>query len=204
MWRFVDCRLEYTARLGDTNTRFTVTATRGGSSVGTFSLEYPPDLAPSGARSSLVLQLRDDNRWMSVFRTVEISPGHAATHGYYEDDAEAPPPWSHIGSLPGLRVFFPPVTHFSTPDWKTGWDPMSPIESVAVGTRLEGWFSIGGNMAALVTARSENDRFSGSYLVLASGRLLWARVVVGGQPHVLEARLVSACDGPTLQPLGAM
>jgi hypothetical protein len=125
-------------------------------------------------------------------------------NGLYEEssdpDEEAPPPWSHIGSQPGLRVFFPPLPHFQLPQWEMSWNPVSSIESIAVRTRLEGWFTIAGQMTAVVSARSNNGRFNGTYLVLGSGRLLWARVVLGGQPRALEARLISACDGATLQP----
>jgi hypothetical protein len=45
----------------------------------------------------------------------------------------------------------------------------------------------------------EDDGLQGTYLVLASGRLLWTKVIVHGRPDdFMEAKPVSACDGPTL------
>ena len=93
---------------------------------------------------------------------------------------EEPAPWSRIGSRPGLRAFFPGLPQ--APEWKT----------------VKGWFTIGGQPAALISEQSD-DGLQGTYLVLASGRLLWAKVIVHGRSDdFMEAKLVSACDGPTL------
>jgi hypothetical protein len=204
-WRLANgCQLEYSAHLASADARFTVT----GGIHGALGLEYPQELAEAGTRSSLSLQSVDNARQLRVYKVSETVDDRgqvmAIAYGLYDESfgasEEAPPPWSHVGSRPGLRVYFPPLPHFQLPEWDMSWNPIGASQSIVVRTRLEGWFDIGGHPTALVSARSEDGRFDGTYLVLASGRLLWARVVVAGQPRVLEARLVSACDGPTLMP----
>jgi len=200
-WRLAQgCRLEYAARLGGDPFRFSMT----GSGFGYVYVDYPMRLVPAGGSSSLSLATGDNDR---RFLVVDVSPapvdeqgrplGKGFGHGVLGSD-EGPPPWTGVGSRPGLRVFFPPLPQYQNPKWETpGWTPTQLPRSVR--TTFDGWFNIGGHPTALVRARSDDGRFQGSYLVLASGCLLWAGAVVDGQSGgVIEAKLVSACDGPTL------
>ena len=177
------CRLDYAARIDGAPVRFSLT----GGAFGYWELNYPTRLAPAGGQSSMSLTPGDNGRQLLVPEVISppiYESGRLIAKGIAKGVhavGEEPAPWSRTGSGPGLHVFFPFLPQ--APERKT----------------LEGWFSVGGQTAALIRASSD-DGLQGTYLVLATGRLLWARAVVHGQSDdFTEAKLVSACDGPTLK-----
>jgi hypothetical protein len=117
-----------------------------------------------------------------------------------------------------------------TAELPEGFEPSKPTSHAFAGhVQRDGWLDIGGVPAAVLSARwkdvlksseigmtlSADVAFEGQYVVLASGRLLFATVrgttlaemtAFGRKDDVIKqrhelvasARLVSACDGPVL------
>lgn len=121
----------------------------------------------------------------------------------------------------GLSILFPNLPDVSAPGSTRAWNldvandfQVPATEHIVASVRLDGWLTIRGARAATLSMDGIQRRethgaatLQGSYVMLASGRLLHATIarssIIGArmtQEETIEARLVGACDGPTEPP----